>query len=191
MGACLSGPPKQLIENSDGGEDAYHKRYMEGEVLGEGEFGQVRLVHDMTQGKDQNTPFASKQQARCVLPLPILCCFFLLVSFDAFSSSLSPTLTTYITIVLPQPEVLRGEVEILKKLAGKHYNLKLMSIYETPKVIYMVTEFCGGGEMMEYVGNREEDLRTEDVSRIAFQLLSAVDHCSKCHVIHRDIKPEK
>ena len=65
-----------------------------------------------------------------------------------------------------------------------------MNIYETPKVIYMVTEFCGGGEMMEYVGNREEDLRTEDVSRIAFQLLSAVDHCSKCRVIHRDIKPE-
>ena len=60
MGVCFSSAPKQLIENTDGGEDAYHKRYMEGEVLGEGEFGQVRLVHDMTQTKDQNTPYASK-----------------------------------------------------------------------------------------------------------------------------------
>lgn len=60
MGGCFSGAPKELIENPDGGEDAYHKRYMEGEILGEGEFGQVRLVHDMTQGKDQNTPYASK-----------------------------------------------------------------------------------------------------------------------------------
>lgn len=60
MGACFSSAPKQLIENTDGGEEAYHKRYMEGEVLGEGEFGQVRLVHDMTQDKDQNTPYASK-----------------------------------------------------------------------------------------------------------------------------------
>jgi hypothetical protein len=60
MGACLSSAPKQLIESTDGGEEAYHKRYMEGEVLGEGEFGQVRLVHDMTQGHDQNTPYASK-----------------------------------------------------------------------------------------------------------------------------------
>lgn len=81
-------------------------------------------------------------------------------------------------------------MEILQKLAGKHYCLKMVSIFETPKVLYMVTEFCGGGEMMEYVGNREEDLRTEDVSRIAFQLLSAIDHCAKCGVIHRDIKPE-
>lgn len=81
-------------------------------------------------------------------------------------------------------------MNILKTLDGKNYNLKLMSIYETPKVIYMVTEFCGGGEMMEYIGNREEDLRTEDVSRIAFQILSAVDHCAKCGVIHRDIKPD-
>ena len=86
--------------------------------------------------------------------------------------------------------MLRGEVQILRTLDGKNYNLKLVSIFETPKVIYMVTEFCGGGEMMEYVGNREEDLRTEDVSRIAFQLLSAVDHCAKHGVIHRDIKPE-
>ena len=67
------------------------------------------------------------------------------------------------------------------------YNFCLSTFAE---VIYMVTEFCGGGEMMEYIANREEELRTEDVSRIAFQLLSAVDHCSKCHVLHRDIKPE-
>ena len=60
MGICFSSTPKQLIESTDGGEEAYHKRYMEGEVLGEGEFGQVRLVHDMTQSRDQNTPYASK-----------------------------------------------------------------------------------------------------------------------------------
>jgi len=35
-----------------------------------------------------------------------------------------------------------------------------------------------------------EGLRTEDVSRISYQLLSAVDHCAKHRVIHRDIKPE-
>ena len=43
---------------------------------------------------------------------------------------------------------------------------------------------------MEYVAKQKEDLRTEDVSRIAYQMLDAVDHCSKNKIIHRDIKPE-
>jgi hypothetical protein len=68
MGNCLSGAPAQLIENSDGGEEAYHKRYMEGDVLGEGEFGQVRLVHDMTQNKNQNTPYASVSPPQTTRP---------------------------------------------------------------------------------------------------------------------------
>ena len=47
------------------------------------------------------------------------------------------------------------------------------------------------GEMLEYTSNNmASGLRTEDVSRIAFQLLSAVDHCDKHNVLHRDIKPE-
>jgi len=33
-------------------------------------------------------------------------------------------------------------------------------------------------------------LRTEDVSRISYELWSAVDHCAKNKVLHRDIKPE-
>ena len=34
-----------------------------------------------------------------------------------------------------------------------------------------------------------EGLRTEDVSRIAYQLLSSVAHCEKHNILHRDIKP--
>jgi serine/threonine protein kinase len=43
--------------------------------------------------------------------------------------------------------------------------------------------------MMQYFSQRDE-LRTEDVSRIAYQLLSAVNHCPSNGVIHRDIKAE-
>ncbi|GAX25958.1 hypothetical protein FisN_6Hh002 [Fistulifera solaris] len=89
-----------------------------------------------------------------------------------------------------KPEILRGEIEMLRQLDGRQFCLKLIAIYETPKVIYMITEYCGGGEMMEYVGSLKEDLTTEDVSRIAFQLLSALNHCAKNQVLHRDIKPE-
>ena len=47
--------------------------------------------------------------------------------------------------------------------------------------------------MMPYVSKAFQDtggLRTEDVSRISYQLWSAVNHCAKHNVIHRDIKPE-
>jgi calcium/calmodulin-dependent protein kinase I len=88
------------------------------------------------------------------------------------------------------PKVLQAEIEILRTLGGKRYCMKLEAVYETRSVLYMITELCAGGEMMEYVAAQSDDLRTEDVSRIAFQLLSAVDHCAKHGIIHRDIKPE-
>lgn len=46
------------------------------------------------------------------------------------------------------------------------------------------------GELLEYTStNMAEGLRTEDVSRIAYQLLSSVAHCEKHNILHRDIKP--
>lgn len=168
MGGCQSSGAggSYIIEKSDGGEEDYHKRFLEDAILGEGEFGQVKMVHDM-QNKDRGAePLACKALKKGVV----------------FKDN---------TIYTPmKPEILRGEVEMLRKLAGRQYCLKLVAIYETPKVLYMITEYCGGGEMMEYVGSLKEDLTTEDVSRIAFQLLSAVDHCAKNRVLHRDIKPE-
>jgi serine/threonine protein kinase len=68
-------------------------------------------------------------------------------------------------------------------------------VYESASWILLITEFCEGGELVPYITNafnsEKGGLRTEDVSRISFQLLSAVDHCAKHGVIHRDIKPGK
>jgi serine/threonine protein kinase len=88
------------------------------------------------------------------------------------------------------PEILLGEIDMLRTLNGEHYCMKLVAIYETPKSLLMVTDCYTGGEMMEYISKQKEDLRTEDISRISFQLLSAVNHCGNNKIIHRDIKPE-
>jgi len=166
MGACLSaGTPAHIFDTVDGDERAYQERFLEDQVLGEGEFGQVRMVHD-TKSSSKDQPLACKVLRKGVV----------------FKDNVlySPL----------KPHVLRGEVEMLRRLAGENYCLQLVAVYETPKLIYMITEYCGGGEMMEYVSNLEQDLRSEDVSRIAYQLLSAIDHCAKHQIIHRDIKPE-
>lgn len=83
-------------------------------------------------------------------------------------------------------------MDCLQILAGKQFNLKLEAVYESSKAVFIVTELCTGGEMLEYLAEdtMKDGMDTEDVSRISYQLLSAVDHCAKHGIIHRDIKPE-
>lgn len=165
MGGCFSGGRESFVSDNDGDEEAYHNRFLEDRILGQGEFGVVRMVIDMKAKGGEGEPAACKMLRKGVV----------------FKDN-----TLYSPL---KPEVLRSECAILRTLAGKYYCLDLVAIYETPKLIYVVTELCSGGEMMEYV-SKQENLRTEDVSRIIFQLLSAVDHCAKHNIIHRDIKPE-
>lgn len=165
-----------FIEPNDGDEKDFHDRYLEDRVLGEGEFGVVKMVHDMKASPSSS----SKQQQMDVEPLAVK----QLRKGITFKNN-----TLYAPL---KPEALRREVEILRRLNGKQYNLKLFHVYESSNLIRIVTEMCSGGEMMEYVTKTyvNQGLRTEDVSRIAFQLLSAIHHCAKNGIIHRDVKPE-
>jgi serine/threonine protein kinase len=168
MGACLSGGGgASILSGADGDQEAYEKRFVEDRVLGQGEFGVVKLVHEKANGTESaKTGYACKTLRKGAV----------------FKDNV---------LYSPMPvEVLKGEVDMLRALAGKHYCLRCVAVFETPKAILLVTECCSGGEMMEYVAKQTEDLRTEDVSRISFQLLDSVNHCAKHHIIHRDIKPE-
>jgi serine/threonine protein kinase len=168
MGGCLSsvsGAPKHVIEFVDGNEDEYHKRYLEGQSLGEGQFGVVKMVHDVT-STQEGKPLACKILRKGAI-----------LKDNVFYGPI-------------KSEVLKGEIDILRTLAGLHYCLRFHGIYESPRALYMITDYCGGGQMMEYVSKLQVDLTSEDVSRVSYQLLSALNHCCKHHVIHRDIKPE-
>ena len=203
MGVCLSsmGGSGMILDNTDGGEEDYHARYIEDRILGEGEFGMVTLVHDLNikrekkQSASENgsaingAPIQSKKQS-------LVCdndnseCYYDDSSL-ACKTLRKGMVFKHNTVYAPlKPEVLRREVDILRKLEGKNFCLCMKAVYETSRVIYLVTELCAGGDMFQYVSRREEDLRTDEVSRISYQLLSAVDHCAKNNIINRDIKPE-
>jgi calcium-dependent protein kinase len=167
---CTSSKTNYLQDVS-GGEEDFHKRYFEDAVLGEGEFGVVKLIHDMRpQAQDGHTttttPYAVKILKKGVS-----------IKDNVLYSPL-------------KPEILKRECDILMTLQGKHYCLLLHEMYESSRCIYLVTEFCAGGEMMKYVSIQQEELTTKDVSRIAFQLLDAIHHCASHSIIHRDVKPE-
>jgi serine/threonine protein kinase len=167
MGPCLSclstSESVEILGNSDGGLDDYNLRFEEDRVLGEGSFGVVKLVREKTAAR---TTYACKTLKKGAVWK---------------NNTLYPPIPT---------EVLRTEVTILQTLKGEHFCLKLEAVYETPKDILLISECCTGGEMMEYVALQKTDLRTEDISRIAYQLLDAVNHCNNHNIIHRDLKPE-
>jgi Protein kinase domain len=192
-GGGASGAAGRILEVTDGGEVDYHERFMEDHVIGEGEFGQVKLVIDVREeldhpnnNDDDNNNNNNKATATMMMmaaassPIPKAC--KILRKGMTFKDN-----TIYSPI---KPEILRGEVEMLRALSGQAYCLALVAVYESRRTIYIVTEYCGGGAMMEYVAAQKDDLSTEDVSRIAFQLFSAIDHCANHGIMHRDIKPE-
>ena len=92
---CMKSKPA-YIENVNGGEKDYQERYLESQTLGEGEFGVVKLVHDV-KAKDliQAKPLAVK---------------YLRKGFTFKDNTLYSPL---------KKEVLQGEVEILRQLNGE------------------------------------------------------------------------
>lgn len=165
MGCVNSRIENGVLDEPDGNKADYDSRFEEIRVLGEGSFGVVSLVNDK-KSDGLLKQFACKN----------------LQKGEVWKGN-----TLYPPIA---PEVLRTEVDILRSLRGQHFCLKLIGAYETEKELLLVSECCSGGEMVEYISMLTQDLRTEDISRISFQLLDAVNHCQIHNVIHRDLKPE-
>lgn len=92
---CMNSKPA-YIENVTGGEKDYQERYLESKTLGEGEFGVVKLVHDV-KAKDliQAKPLAVK---------------YLRKGYTFKDNTLYSPL---------KKEMLQGEVEILRQLNGE------------------------------------------------------------------------
>lgn len=175
MGCGSSKPP--LISENEGDGKQFLERFEVDKVLGEGEFGVVKLIHAKNAG-----PNGIESSA---VEYPMYACKMLRKGMQFKDNTLYSPI---------KPLTLRTECEILRTLNGKHYNVKLIGIYESPSTIYIVTDFCAGGEMMEYISacysGEEEGLTTDDVSRMSFQLLDAISYCAKFGIMHRDIKPE-
>lgn len=85
-------------------------------------------------------------------------------------------------------ETLFGELDILKTL--DHPNIiKLYDIFDYREFFYVVTEYCGGGELFAAV-KRNHHFSEKDASGILKQLLSAVSYLHSRNIVHRDLKPE-
>eukprot|EP00123_Amoebidium_parasiticum_P018271 comp24155_c1_seq1/m.43995 comp24155_c1_seq1/g.43995 ORF comp24155_c1_seq1/g.43995 comp24155_c1_seq1/m.43995 type:complete len:704 (-) comp24155_c1_seq1:186-2297(-) len=83
---------------------------------------------------------------------------------------------------------LSREVRLLQVL--RHPNIiRLYQVIETEQEFYIITEFAGGGEIIDHIA-KNEHLDEVEARRFFREIVSAVDHCHLCGVLHRDLKLE-
>ena len=87
-------------------------------------------------------------------------------------------------------ELMRTEIEILKIF--QHPNIiRLYDIFENIDYIYIIMEYCPGGDLFSYLEQRKFKILEERATIIMNKICEAVFYFqSYFGVIHRDLKPE-
>ena len=83
---------------------------------------------------------------------------------------------------------IKREIKILSIL--DHPNIiKTYKISETPKKYYIIMEYCEGGELFDYIVEKER-LDESEASIFFYQLINSLEYIHSKGIAHRDLKPE-
>ena len=86
-------------------------------------------------------------------------------------------------------ELVRTEIEILK--ICQHPNIiRLYNVFENADYLYIIMEYCSGGDLFSYLENRSFRVSEKRASTIIHKMSTAVYYMHSFGVAHRDLKPE-
>eukprot|EP01080_Neovahlkampfia_damariscottae_P008167 gene8167-12627_t len=84
-------------------------------------------------------------------------------------------------------EAVESEKDTLRSV--KHPNIiKLFDIYQNSTKVFFVTEFCGGGDLSQFIASyktMDENL----IKKIIFEIASGLSELHYKKIVHRDLKP--
>eukprot|EP00826_Nyctotherus_ovalis_P006043 TRINITY_DN1138_c0_g1_i1.p1 TRINITY_DN1138_c0_g1~~TRINITY_DN1138_c0_g1_i1.p1 ORF type:complete len:435 (-),score=149.65 TRINITY_DN1138_c0_g1_i1:823-2127(-) len=83
---------------------------------------------------------------------------------------------------------IQREISILKQIRHPHI-IQLYEILETPTQIYIVTEYVPGGELFDYIVQKDK-LDESEARKFFQQIISAIEYLHYLGIVHRDLKPE-
>ena len=86
-------------------------------------------------------------------------------------------------------ELVRTEIEILK-ICQHPYIIRLYDILENAQHIYIIMEYCKGGDLFSYLEKRKFKIPEKTASHIIHKMCTAIFYIHSYGIAHRDLKPE-
>lgn len=80
------------------------------------------------------------------------------------------------------------EIKTLMKLHGNVNICQLVTHFKLTNSIYLVLEYCDGGDLHDYV--KYNQLNSSSLYKVAIQLYNAINFSHSKGIYHRDLKPE-
>ncbi|KAH7731145.1 CRE-UNC-51 protein [Aphelenchoides avenae] len=86
--------------------------------------------------------------------------------------------------------LLTKEIKILKELSGLNDNLvSLLKCVETPTHVYLVMEYCNGGDLADYL-QAKGTINEATIQHFFVQIARALEAMNTKGIVHRDLKPQ-